>query len=62
MKLESDEFEMDRWERSWRDGRYKEMGRSGNENEKRQRDKEEEVLCELNLSDRTGGTVHHVPR
>lgn len=43
MKLESDEFEMDRRERGLKDRRYEDMERSGKEDEKRQRDKEEEA-------------------
>lgn len=43
MKLESDEFEMDRRESGLKDRRYKDMESSGKENEKRPRDKEEEA-------------------
>lgn len=43
MKLESDEFEMDRKERGLKDRHCVDMERSGKWNEKRQRDKEEEA-------------------
>lgn len=43
MKLENDEFEMDRRESGLKDRRYKDTEISGKENEKRPRDKEEEA-------------------
>lgn len=54
MKLESDEFEMDRGEQVRQIDGIK-ISRSGKENEKRHWDKEEEVCARR-------GTFHHVPQ
>ena len=63
MKLESDEFEMDRRNWGWKDRRYKKNKKKRVEVGKRMRKDigTKRRRYELILSDCTRGTVHHVP-